>query len=324
MASQIARIFLIDQRIRAKGKVTIAEIAEQSDVSVITVKRDIEAMRDRLNAPIIYDRKLRAYHYSQEFKLLNFAGEQLFLFYVLARGIAKNSNYLPLTAEYSRTLIIDKINEILPDDFSSISDNFLYFFSDYEKLDTTFINIIISSLINRKKLTLYYYTKSKILTKRVIEAGKVICYGAKWYLAAYCYSRKSIRIFSISRIDKIELTTSNCEQEELSIKIDRMIETSFGIAKSDKLNLAKIKFSEPASYYIKNQIWHPQQMLNEYEINGQKFIELTLPYGMPEELIGRVLKYGSSAEILSPKQLRGAWLNEIKMLLEKYFPLEAK
>jgi predicted DNA-binding transcriptional regulator YafY len=322
MASQIARIFLIDQKIRTKGKVTLTEIIEQSDVSVITVKRDIEAMRDRLNAPIVYDRKLKAYIYSQEFKLLNFAGEQLFLFYVMSRGIAKNSHYLPLTAEYSRKIIIDKINEILPEDFSSISDNFLYFHSDYERLDTSFISIIITSLISKKKLTLYYYTKSRSLNKRIIEPGKVICYGAKWFLAAYCYNRKSVRIFSMSRVDKLELTNLNFEQQELGLTIDTMIEKSFGIAKSNEISIAKIKFSEPSSYYVKNQIWHPDQVVNDYEVNGERFIELNLPYGMPEELIGKVLKYGSTAEIISPKKLRDAWLDEIKKLWnrnEQYF-----
>lgn len=319
MASQIARIFPIDPKIRTKGKVTLTEIIDQSNISVITVKRNIEAIRDCLNAPIVYERNLRAYIYSQVFKLLNFAGEQLFLFYVISRGIAKNSHYLPLTAEYSRKIIIDKINEILPEDFSSISNNFLYFHSDYERLDTSFISILITSLSSKKKLIFYYYTKSRPLNKRIIEPGKVFCYGIKWFLAAYCYNRKSVRIFSISRIDKLELTNLSFEQNELGSIICTMIEKSFGIAKSNEISIAKIKFSEPSSYYVKNQIWHPDQVVNDYEVNGERFPELNLPYGMREELIGKVLKYGSTAEILSPQKLRDAWLVETKRLWEKNF-----
>lgn len=318
MASQISRIFFIDNKIRTFGKVTLKDIAEQGDVSEITAKRDIEAMRDRMNAPIIYSRKLRAYTYNQEFQLLDFAGEHLFLFYVLARGLAKNHNYLPLTAEYSRKIITDKIKKILPEEYAEISDNFLYVNSDYERVDFLLLKTILESMSLRKKLLLYYFTKAKDLSKRKIEPIKVICYGTKWYLAAYCYNRKAIRIFSLSRIDRLELLEDNFEQNDLTKEVDKLINESFGIAKADKLKTAVIKFYEPGSYFVKNQIWHKDQQIKEYEENGSKILELSLPYGMPEELIGKVLKYGATAEIISPKELREQWIGEIEGMWKKF------
>ncbi len=318
MASQIARIFYIDQKIRTKGKVTVKEIMNNGDVSEITAKRDIEAMRYRLNAPIIYDHKIKGYTYKQEFKLLDFAGEQLFLFYILARGIAKNSNYLPLTAEYSRDIITDKIKEILPGEYAEVSDNFIYINSDYETIDFSLLKNILISMTAKKKLLLYYFTKSQNLSKRNIEPIKVICYGTKWYIAAYCYNRKAIRIFSLSRIDRLELLEDEFEQKDLSDEVEKLLNESFGIAKSQEIKIAKIKFYEPSSYYVKSQIWHNEQTIKEYEEEGQKIIKLKLPYGMPEELIGKVLKYGATAEIISPKELRDQWIGEIKGMWEKY------
>jgi predicted DNA-binding transcriptional regulator YafY len=297
----------------------LKDVVAQGDVSEITAKRDIEAMRDRMNAPIIYNHKIKGYTYTQEFKLLDFAGEQLFLFYVLARGLAKNHNYIPLTAEYSRNIINDRIKQILPDEYAEISDNFIYVNSDYERVDFSLLKKILESMSKRKILLLYYLTKSQNLSKRNIEPIKVICYGTKWYLAAYCYNRKGIRLFSLSRIDRLELLEENFEQKNLSSEVDKLINESFGIAKGDKVKTAVIKFYEPSSNYVKNQIWHKDQQIKECEENGNKILELTLPYGMPEELIGKVLKYGATEEIISPKELREKWIGEIRNMASKFF-----
>ena len=318
MASQVARIFFIDQRIRVRNKVSVKEIMEYGDVSEITAKRDIEALRDRLNAPIYYNYKLKGYTYKEEFKLLDFAGEQLFLFYILARGVAKNPNYFPLSAEYSREIITEKIKEILPEDYTEVSDSFVYINSDYEAVDFILLKRLLKGMMNKKKLLLHYYTKSIKLNKRKIEPVKVICYGTKWYLAAYCYNRKDIRIFSLSRIDKLEILDEAFEQTELKNEVDKLLHESFGIAKATEIKTAVIKFYEPSSYFIKNQIWHNEQIKKEYEEEGKKILELQLPYGMPEELIGKVLKYGATAEIIYPEELREQWLGVIKGMYRKY------
>jgi len=322
MASQLARIFFIDHRIRTRKKVTVQEIIDEHEVSEITAKRDIEAMRDRLNAPIVYDRKLKGYTYEQEFKLLNFAGEQLFLFYILAKGLTKNPNYLPLTAEYSRNIIISKIDEILPQQYLGVSDSFVYLNSDYEKIDFNLLNKIIIGFSERKKLLIYYYTKNRDLSKRYIEPLKVICYGTKWYLAAYCYVREEIRLFSISRIDRMEVTDKPFEQKIEHKEVDNLLNQSFGIAKSKEIKLARIKFYEPSSYYVKNLVWHNNQKTKEYNDQSGKITEFVIPYSMPEELVGKVLKYGAGAEILEPQELREYWINIIKATNKKYVTTE--
>lgn len=125
-------------------------------------------------------------------------------------------------------------------------------------------------------------------------------------------------MFSLSRIDRLEPLNESFEQKDLSNDVDKLINESFGIAKADKVKTAIIKFYEPSSYYVKTQIWHKDQQLNEYEEDGNKILELTLPYGMPEELIGKVLKYGATAEIISPKELREQWIGEIRNLADRF------
>ena len=319
MASQIARIFFIDQKIRTSGWVTVKDIMNEGDVAEATAKRDIEALRDRLNAPLYYDHKLRGYTYNKEFKFLDFAGEQLFLFYVLARGIVKNQNYLPLTAEYARSIIIDNISEILPDNYSQICDNFIYENSEYEEINFSVLGTIILGMMNKKCCQLDYLTKSVNLNNRTIEPLRVICYGTKWYLAAYCHTRKEIRIFSFSRIQKLEIIDiENFSNRLTADEIATFLNLSFGIAKTSMVQIAKIRFYEPSSFFLKKQIWHREQKIIESTKDGQHILEMQIPYSKPEELTGRVLKYGATAEILEPKQLRNYWIREIEKMWERF------
>ena len=55
--SGMERIYQIDQILGARHSVTRKELQERLGVSWATLKRDIAYMRDRLNAPLIFDRE---------------------------------------------------------------------------------------------------------------------------------------------------------------------------------------------------------------------------------------------------------------------------
>ena len=318
MASQIARIFFIDQRIRSAGSVTLKEIMEHADVASATAKRDIETLKYTIKAPIIYNRKIRAYTYENEFTLLNYAGEQLFLFYVLARGAVQNKSYLPLSAEYARETISEKIKEILPVEFQEVSEKFQYISSDYEKIDYSLLSTILESMVKRQQCELEYLTKGKSGSLRIINPLKVICYGTKWYLIAFCHKNQGLRTFLFSRIKELTLNTQTFDPQKWDTELTERIEGSFGVARGDAIQIATIKFYDPSSYYVKDQIWHPEQSTNVSTLGDEFVVEFQLPYAKPEELIGKVLKFAATAEIVEPLALREQWLGEIEKMGKKY------
>ena len=55
------RLYKIDQLLNERRAVAMHILEEELSISKSTVKRDLEYMRDRLNAPIIWDRVLRGY-----------------------------------------------------------------------------------------------------------------------------------------------------------------------------------------------------------------------------------------------------------------------
>ena len=61
--SGMERLYQIDQLLADRRSVSRAELLERLGISWSTLKRDMAYLRDRLNAPIVYDRELRGYRY---------------------------------------------------------------------------------------------------------------------------------------------------------------------------------------------------------------------------------------------------------------------
>ena len=64
------RIYQINQMLENRRYVPRDELLERLGISWATLKRDITMMRDRFNAPIIYDRDLGGYRLDNEVKRL--------------------------------------------------------------------------------------------------------------------------------------------------------------------------------------------------------------------------------------------------------------
>ena len=59
------RFYKIDQLLNSRRAVPMVMLMEELGASKATVKRDLEYMRDRLNAPILWDRSLGGYCFDQ-------------------------------------------------------------------------------------------------------------------------------------------------------------------------------------------------------------------------------------------------------------------
>ena len=64
--SRIERIYQIEQILTARRSATREQLLEALGVSRATLKRDLQYLRDRLNAPIEWDSELRAYSGERE------------------------------------------------------------------------------------------------------------------------------------------------------------------------------------------------------------------------------------------------------------------
>ncbi len=157
-------------------------------------------------------------------------------------------------------------------------------------------------------------------SQRLVEPLLLTNYLGKWYIAAYCHQRSELATFLISRIISSKATEKDHENSVTRKELKEYTGGSFGMFKSSSTKKAVIRIHEPAMYFVVNQKWHKDQEVTQGEINGLKYLEITIPVGERDnEIIARVLAYSPDSEIISPPELKEKWLETIRKMYEKYF-----
>lgn len=69
------RFYRIELAIRGRNGVSFQDLLAELEVSPATLKRDLQYLRDRLSAPIVYDRDVNAYRFADDARPGAAAGE---------------------------------------------------------------------------------------------------------------------------------------------------------------------------------------------------------------------------------------------------------
>lgn len=313
--SQIERITYIDRVLREKGQLRTTEVARRFEVTNRQVQRDIEYLRDRFDAPLVYDASQRSYRYDAPFDILRFADEKLLLFYALARSMATNEHYVPVVSQE----LLAEIESHIARDYRPVSERISYELAVAESLSMEDFTIACQAMLLGHRLDLVYRDAKGIKSDRSVEPERLVNYSGRWYLVAWDLLREGLRTFHMSRAESIALSKDHigsprpegAERE----RVDRYLKSSFGIFKGDATIETKIRVHGPASALVARQIWHPAQRVERgLSPDGSPYTDLLLPVADFTELLGRILSFGSAAEPLEPPELRARWREEIARL----------
>jgi len=313
--SQIERITYIDRSLRERGSIKSSEAARRFEVSNRQIVRDIEYLRDRLDAPIEYDHPTRAYRYTASFDSLRFADEKLLIFYALAKRMAANEHYVPVV---SAELLSD-IESHIARDYRQVSDRISYELPVAEKLSMEDFTIACQAMLLERRLDLSYTDAKGGRSERSVEPERLINYSGRWYLVAYDLLRSDLRTFHMSRIERIALSKHRVASPRPEAagkdRVDRFIAAGFGIFKGGDTVPATIRVHGSAAALVARQSWHPEQKVARgTDERGSPYTDLSIPVADWTELLGRVLSFGSAAEPLAPPELRERWKAEIARL----------
>ncbi len=313
MLSQLRRIMFIDERIRQKRAYSAQHLAEEYETSVSTIKRDIADMKELLDADIVFKKNI-GYVYNKPPKLLDNLSEKSLIISAIIKSILKNLNFVPLFANE----MISDLNNFINKDYLELSDKIDFDLSEYEDVDITKFREIIESLLYKKVIQIHYSDQNNKKTIREVEPIKLVNYTGKWYLVAYCFEKKDFRLFAIARISKLIFTEKQFQNNYNLSEVEEYLKNSFGLDYSNNPQIAKIKIYEPVATANKHIKWHKHQITKYVKDNDNGYLEITLPVGRYQEIIGRVLKFGEYAEILEPEDLRNEWLARIKKMYDKF------
>lgn len=313
--SNVARIAFINRTVQTAGSIQLVEIIEEFGVSARQALRDIEYLRYSCGAPIDYDYAIRAYRYTEPFDDLDFLEEDALLCRVLIHRLATTTPFMPLNA----TELDRRLEGFVPARLAPLESAIRFELSSFEDVDRALVSSIMRSVAEKRRMAIEYSDLSERASSRTIEPRRLVNYSGAWYCYAIDADKSAVRNFKLSRIKSFraldERQTSTMGDDEL----DAMLDGAYGAYKGPTTTTTVIRFYGQALPIVEHEVWHPEQTLERSaDPDGRQYLELSLPVYRFEELLGRVLRFGSNAIPISPPEFVQAWKDEIHRMRELF------
>lgn len=303
------RLLFIDKKIREGTFPNCSSLASEWEVSTKTIQRDIEYLRDMLDAPIEYSGKNRGYYYTEDcFQLpaFNLNDSDLFAIFIADKVLQQYRN----TPVYQRLqAVFSRIEESLPDRVSfhsSYLDDKCSFFTTPQTSITPHIwETIFRGLRESKSLIISHRKPGDTAAeKRTIDPYHIISFQGEWYVISFCHLREAIRTFALSRIETADVTENSFSIPD-DFDLNQTRDEHFGVHWSQNVYKVRIWFSCEIAPYIKERQYHTNQELTD---NSDGSVVISFKTRDLLEVKRWVLSWGSGAKVLEPEEL----VNEIK------------
>jgi predicted DNA-binding transcriptional regulator YafY len=316
------RFYRIEQMLRERPSVARREFLEELGVSAATFKRDLEYLRDRLRAPVVWDPGSRGYRLAQreasdghELPGLWFSAPEIHALLTMRRLLA---DLQPgLLAPHIQPLV-DRLNHLLGSGEHAahqVEQRVRVLPMARRAVGLQHFQAVANALLERRRLRLIHFNRaSGADSERVVSPQRLIHYRENWYLDAWCHLRQAIRSFAVDALraaDVLEEPALDIAEERL----DRELGAGYGIFSGGEVRWAVLRFSPERARWVGAEIWHPQQSAR-FEDDGSYVLEI--PYSDERELIMDILKHGPEVEALAPESLRERLKETIRSMAERY------
>lgn len=303
------RIYKIDQALNERNFITFQELMDRLEVSKATLKRDLAYMRDRLNAPIIFDRELGGYRLDKQLGNLKyelpglwFNADEIFALLTM-QHLLNNLDSGGILSPHIKPLN-SRLTELLGatnDPLDQLQKRIKIETIGSRKFNLEHFQAIGSSLLKRKQLHIDYLGRGKNeLSSRDISPQRLIYYKDNWYLDGWCHSKEDIRSFSVDAIQRVEILESKAKDVSEE-KLNEELGSGYGIFSGKDIKWATLKFSPERARWVSKEKWHPKQ---EGQFLSDGSYLLKIPYSKEPELLIDIMKYGPEVEVTEPNDLR--------------------
>ena len=308
------RFYKIELLLRSRGCVSFEALLVELAVSPATLKRDLQYLRDRLSAPIVYDRSDNGYRFEaatasnakaarHELPGLWFSEKEIHALLTMHQLMAG----LDDDGVLSRHLqpMMEKLQAMLGADESEARElmrRVKVISSARRRVPSRHFELLGSALVQRKKVWLRYFKRSeRSLSEREVSPQRLVNHRNTWYLDAWCHSSEGLRRFALDAIQQAK--PLDAKARHVAVKdLEAALDAGYGIygGGSAKLRWASLVFNAEAAQWVSNEEWHAQQK-SRWLDDGR--YELQVPYSDPTELAMDILRHGDSVTVMADKAL---------------------
>jgi predicted DNA-binding transcriptional regulator YafY len=321
------RFYKIELLLRNRGCVSFEALLEELDVSPATLKRDLQYLRDRLNAPIVYDRFDNGYRFEQdsaaagprhELPGLWFSEQEITALLTMHQLLAG----LDDDGVLSRHLqpMMDKLQGMLGADEQESRElmrRVKVISTARRRAPSRHFELLGSALVQRKRVWLRYFKRTdRSTSEREVSPQRLVNYRNTWYLDAWCHASEGLRRFALDAIQEarpLDTKARNVAVKDLEAELD----AGYGIysGSDGKLKWATLLFEADAAQWVAMEEWHPQQQ-GRWREDGR--YELRVPYADPTELAMDILRHGDSVTVTGDKTLAASIAARLRSAAARY------
>jgi predicted DNA-binding transcriptional regulator YafY len=280
-------------------------------------------MRDRLNAPILYDKELGGYRFEKqaigtqyELPGLWFSAEEIHALLTMQHLLASLDTG-GLLGPHIKPLL-SRLVALLgtaDDSIEQVKSRIKVETVGARQFHLDHFQAIGSGLLRRKRLVIDYHARgTNEGTVREVSPQRIIYYRDNWYLDAWCHLRNGLRSFSVDAIKRAEILEKKAE-DITEHKLDEILGSGYGIFSGKNIEWATLRFTPEKARWVASERWHTKQK-SKFFSDGS--YELKVPYSDARELTMDILRHGADVKVLSPTSLRDIVVEEANKLIQNY------
>ncbi len=316
------RFYLIDRLLHQKKLVTRKQFLDALGVSLATFKRDLEYLRDRLHAPIVWNADRQGYEFgapdgvSPAFELPGFWFNQSEIYALLTMQQLLSDLEPGLLAAHVAPLKARLAMLLEEGDVAAaeVDKRIRIVRQSARRVSPGVFEVIAAAVLRRRRVKLTYHARGDgKTTERVISPQRLMHYRDNWYVDAWCHWREGLRKFSVDAMTDVELLSDRAKAIDMKT-LERELGSGYGIFSGEPTDWAGLRFTPERARWVAQEVWHPAQR-SRLEPDGCYVLEV--PFSDPRELMMDVLKYGADVEVLGPAAFRKQVQAEIRRMAAK-------
>ncbi|SHH90130.1 helix-turn-helix transcriptional regulator [Clostridium grantii] len=311
-------IMLLDSR----GIMNARNLAKILEASERTIYRDIDILCEAGIPIMSISGPNGGYSFMENYKINSnvLQGGDIINLLLSSMGITPDKN--TEMSQQLKNALIKLENTVSEDHREEIVKAKERFFIDSDpwwgkKIQNENLDLIKKSVLNLKKLKVYYKKYAGETLERIIRPYGVVVKSYQWYVIAFCEVRKEIRIFKCSRIENIEVL-----KENFAIPKDFNLEEFW--AKSKQQFIKNSSFEIKSNSYVVKIKFHEdiKQLLEGFHINSIIKVEDKWIYEVDmlsfETACNLLFSLSDRTEILEPIELRNYIITKANKILSFY------
>ena len=305
----------LDRQIRDGKYPNCATFASEWEVSAKTVQRDIEFLKDRMQAPIEYDALRRGFFYTEPAFMLPAVQLNEGELAALLIGSKALEQFQGTPMAEKLTAVFDKLSALLPDNITvrpeELFTRFSFISPPAMPISSKVWNTVVQALENRQLIEIQYRNWSGEKTARVAPVHLANLQG-DWYLFVQYEGFDNFRQLALARIQNVKLLSKKGSIIGTFDPKKELANTFSRFAGENKAFQVTVQFHPEIAISVLERQWHPEQKVKNLKGGG---VEISFEAKGDIEIKRWVMAYGRYAKVKSPKWLKEQITEEARAML---------